>query len=162
PLGSCFAAWGEPAVQRSWSDAVVAQVGEEGADYVRRTPETVRRRGFAIALGHQQGEHLEEVTTRVNEGDPQLPASALKEAMRRAADGYNPDEIEGPAELRLLTAPVFDAAGAVAFTLTMWGEPGLLASEEIVERIDALLAATAEASALLARGAGVRPHSAVG
>jgi flavin reductase (DIM6/NTAB) family NADH-FMN oxidoreductase RutF/DNA-binding IclR family transcriptional regulator len=162
PLGSCFAAWGDAALQRSWTDAVGGQVADEFAEAVRRTPELVRRRGFAIALGHQLGEHLETVTTRVNEGDPQLPVSALHEAMWHAADGYNPDEIEGPAELRLLTAPVFDASGGVAFTLTLWGAPGLLSPAEISERVEALLAATAEASATLARAAGSRPQTAVG
>ncbi|WP_017934546.1 flavin reductase family protein [Nocardioides sp. Iso805N] len=162
PLGSCFAAWGDAALQRAWTDAVAGQVGEEFAESVRCTPELVRRRGFAIAVGHQLGEHLEAITIRVNEGDPQLPGSALREAMWHAADGYNPDEITGPAELRLLTAPVFDAAGGVAFTLTLWGAPGLLEPEEIAERVEALRATTSQASASLARSTAGCPQSAAG
>jgi len=151
PLGSCFAAWGDAALQRAWVDAVAGRVPEEFAESVRRTPERVRRRGFAIALGHQLGEHLEAVTTRVNEGDPRVPVSALREAMWDAADGYNPDEIGGPAELRLLTAPVFDQCGGVAFTLTLWGAPGLLEPGQIAERVEALQSTTDQASVTLAR-----------
>lgn len=162
PLGSCFAAWGDAALRRAWVDAVPGQVPAEFAESVRRTPELVRRRGFAIALGHRLGEHLEAVTARVNEGDPQLPTSALREAIWMAADGYNPDEIDAPAELRLLTAPVFDACGGVAFTLTLWGAPGLLAPAEVTERVEALRAATAEASVTLACAVPSCPHAAAG
>lgn len=47
-----------------------------------------------------------------------------------ALDGYNQIEEPEDVELRSLSAPVFDAAGGVAYMLTMWGRWERVTSEE--------------------------------
>ncbi len=105
PIGSCFAAWGDDATRRRWIAPVAATVSPQQREALLRVPDLVRQRGYAIAVGHEQGAHLEEVATKLNAGDPQIPAAALHEAMVRALEGYNtlvePDE---PIELRSLSA----------------------------------------------------------
>lgn len=148
PLGSCHAAWGEESLRRAWVDSVADHVPSDQLAAIRAVPERVRERGYAIALGHRAGAHLETITTRVNEGDPQVSAEVLREAMIAAADGYNPmEEIQYPVELRSLTAPVFGADGKVAFTLTLWGPPGLSGPEVVAEHVEALVSAAGSATA---------------
>jgi flavin reductase (DIM6/NTAB) family NADH-FMN oxidoreductase RutF/DNA-binding IclR family transcriptional regulator len=147
PLGSCHAAWGEDSVRRSWVDSVAGHLPAEKLETIRAVPDLVRQRGYAVALGHRAGAHLERVTTRVNEGDPQVSAEVLRDAMVHAADGYNPaGDLGGAVELRSLTAPVFGADERVAFTLTLWGPPGLAGPEVVASYVEALLAAAAAAT----------------
>ena len=143
PLGSCFAAWGDERVHESWAHAVDGRVSRERAALITGASDLVRRRGYAMALGHGIGEHLETVSTRAHQGDPRVNDSTLREAIVQAAEGYNLEApIDQPVELRLLSAPVFDVSGQVAFTVTLWGAPGLLSPGEVAERVDALLSAT--------------------
>lgn len=150
PLGSCFAAWGDEAVRESWIHAVDGQVTPEQAAATARACDVVRRRGYAIALGHGIGEHLETVSTRAHAKDPRVDSATLREAILRAAEGYNlATPIDRPVELRLISAPVFDASGHVAFTVCLWGAPGWLDPEAVAERVRALLSATRAATEAL-------------
>ncbi len=147
PIGSCFAAWGDDDLRTRWTGSVAAELDLHQQAALRAVPDLVRERGYAVALGHQVGAHLESVSTRINEGDPQVSPSLLREALFQALDGYNPvGDLDGEVELRSLTAPVFGADGKIAFTLTMWGRPGLMTAAAVREHITALRATTAAAT----------------
>jgi DNA-binding IclR family transcriptional regulator len=148
PLGSCFAAWGDDRLRRSWTESVAGHVTPERLEAIRSVPDLVRSRGYAICLGHQQNAHLESMTTRVNEGDPQVSVETLREAIVRVVDGYNPpDPITTPVELRSVSVPVFGAGGRVAFTLTVWGPPGAVDAAGVAAYVDAANQAAEEATA---------------
>lgn len=145
PIGSCFAAWGDSALRETWVGSVADALTGEQMEVLRRVPDLVRERGYAVALGHKVGAHLELVATRINAGDPNVPTSSMKEAFFDALDGYNQLEEPDDVELRSLSAPVFNAAGQVAYMLTMWGRWERVTSSEVQVRVEALCA-TAEAA----------------
>jgi DNA-binding IclR family transcriptional regulator len=71
----------------------------------------------------------------------------LREALFQALEGYNPvGGVDGDVELRSLTAPVFGADGRIAFTLTLWGRPGLMSAAVVREHVTALRATAAAAT----------------
>ena len=152
PLGSCFAAWGDESLRKSWVASVADHVTEEEIQALRAAPDLVRERGYAVGMGHRVGAHLETVTTRVNQGDPQVSREVLREAIVRSVGGYNvPGELPDTLELRLLTAPVFDHDGRVVFTLTLWGPAGQVSRATAEAYGEALLETTAAASRSIAR-----------
>lgn len=146
PIGSCFAAWGDAALREAWVESVADALNDEQLDALRKVPDLVRERGYAVALGHQVGAHLELVATRINAGDPEVPSSSMREAFFEALDGYNQLEEPDDVELRSLSAPVFGADGRVAYMLTMWGRWERVTSDEVRERVDALCATAAAAT----------------
>ena len=147
PIGSCFAAWGDDNVRGRWTQAVAAELDPDQLATLRAVPDMVRDRGYAIALGHQVGVNLETVSTRINDGDPQVSAGTLREALFQALEGYNSaSDIDDEVELRSLTAPVFAADGRIAFTLTLWGRPGLTSAAVVRAHIAAIRATAAAAT----------------
>jgi flavin reductase (DIM6/NTAB) family NADH-FMN oxidoreductase RutF/DNA-binding IclR family transcriptional regulator len=144
PLGSCFAAWGGAARRERWLARLDASHGWARAQLVE-VPALVRRRGYAIALGHKPGEELENLTVKFHEsGD--VSRESLEAAIADSVAGYNPHAFEDTVELRFLTAPVFGPDREVAFTLTLWGPAGPAPRELVRAHVDALLAATADAT----------------
>lgn len=147
PLGSCFAAWGDEALRKTWTESVAGHVSDERLSRIRAVPDRVRDRGYALSVGHQQNAHLENVTTRVNEGDPQVSRDTLREEIVRVVDGYNPVEpLDHPVELRSVSVPVFGPDGRVVFTLTVWGPPGTSEPDVVEEYVEAALDAAAAAT----------------
>jgi DNA-binding IclR family transcriptional regulator len=147
PIGSCFVAWGDEALRSAWMAPVAHAVGADQFAALRRVPDLVRERGYAIATGHDAGAHLESVATRINAGDPQVSATALRQAFIQALDGYNqPQEPDREVELRSLSAPVFAADHHVAYMLTLWGRTGYVTPAEVRDQAALLLDAAAAAS----------------
>ena len=147
PIGSCFAAWGDDELCEKWIKKVEDGLEEEQLASLRRVPALVRQRGYAVAVGHREGAHLESVATRINAGDPAASPEDLREAFFSALPGYNwPDDPDGAVELRSLSAPVFGPDGRIAYMLTLWGTPGLTTPAEVRRRAAALVTAAAEAS----------------
>ncbi|WP_300683525.1 flavin reductase [Nocardioides sp.] len=147
PLGSCFAAFSEDDVRRQWLATISDHLTPEQSERLVGVPDLVRQRGYAIALGHSESSSLERTSTLLHAGE--ASPEALREAIVRVADGYNRDQVDETVELRSLSAPVFDAAGNVAFTLTVWGPPGSVPAATVSEYADALLAATAAATSAI-------------
>ncbi|MCZ4590174.1 flavin reductase family protein [Rhodococcus opacus] len=150
PIGSCFAAWGNADLREKWTESVAGKLSEEQMSHVRGVPDLVRGRGYAVALGHQDGAHLELVATKINAGDPNVPTSSMQEAFFRAMDGYNQLEEPDDVELRSLSAPVFDTDGEVAFMLTMWGRWERETSADVRVRAEALCSTASAATQALA------------
>ncbi len=151
PLGSCYAAYGDEALRERWLSKIAEQMTEEQLERLRGVPDTVRERGYAIALGHLELSNLERISTLLHERAPEVSPETLRDAMARVTDGYNPAELRTrEVELRSLSAPVFAADGSVAFTLTLWGPPEPVARAEVARYADALLAAAASAARAIA------------
>jgi flavin reductase (DIM6/NTAB) family NADH-FMN oxidoreductase RutF/DNA-binding IclR family transcriptional regulator len=151
PIGSCFAAWGDEALRTRWIAPVVNELDAEQLEALRRVPDLVRERGYAIAIGHQVGAHLETVATRINARDPHVSPAALREAFFRALEGYNqPEEPESDVELRSLSAPVFGPDDRIAYMLTLWGRPNRTSPAEIRDQVAALLDTAAAATSAIA------------
>lgn len=147
PIGSCFAAWGDDELCEKWIKKVEDGLDEEQLASLRRVPALVRQRGYAVAVGHREGAHLESVATRINAGDPATSPDDLREAFFAALPGYNwPDDPGGDVELRSLSAPVFGPDGRIAYILTLWGTPGLTTPAEVRRRAAALVRTAVEAS----------------
>lgn len=138
PIGSCFAAWGEPALRDRWIASVADALNEQQLATLAQVPELVRERGYAVALGHQVGAHLETVATQINAGEPGVSGSQMREAFFAALDRYNQLETPNDVELRSLSAPVFDSKGTIAYMLTMWGRWERVTAGDIEDRVEAL------------------------
>jgi len=148
PLGSVFAAYGGAETAGRWLRHLDAPAAGE------RVLERVRRRGYAIAVGHEPSARLELLSARLNAGDPEVPLPAVAEAIRSVRASYNPETL-GPCdrlELRSMSAPVFGDGGGVAFTLTLWGPPGLASRAAVAEHEYRLLDAARQATASICGG----------
>lgn len=159
PLGSCYAAYGDEALRERWLTRIAAHLRPEQLDRLRTVPDLVRERGYAIALGHSEQSNLERVSGLLHQRAPEVSEETLRDAMVKVADGYNPDTpLAGPGdttvELRSLSAPVFDAAGRVAFTLTLWGPAARVGATGVEAYVVALLDAAADATRAIG---GIRP-----
>lgn len=116
PTGSVFAAWMDEASISQW---IGAPVSAERAEKVRAALKSVRERGFSVGLVSDAqrafAAKLHELAQTANvAGTPDL-AELIKDL------DYDPqaiDETTGPA-VRLISAPVFDANGRVAYALTL-------------------------------------------
>ncbi|TNM41925.1 flavin reductase [Nocardioides albidus] len=151
PIGSCFAAWGDDELCERWIARVADGMDAAELAALRGVPELVRQRGYAIAVGHREGAHLESVATRINAGDPGTSPDDLRKAFFSALPGYNrPEDPDGDVELRSLSAPVFGPDGRIAYMLTLWGRPGLTSPADIRQRAQALVQAAAAASRVVA------------
>ena len=151
PIGSCFAAWGDEDLREKWIARVADGMDADELAALRRVPALVRERGYAIAVGHREGAHLESVGTRINAGDPGTSTDHLREAFFSALPGYNqPEDPDGDVELRSLSAPVFGPDGRIAYMLTLWGRPGLTTPADVRQRAAALVRAAAAASRVVA------------
>ncbi|ROO85626.1 flavin reductase (DIM6/NTAB) family NADH-FMN oxidoreductase RutF [Actinocorallia herbida] len=151
PLGSCYAAYGDAALRERWLSTISEQLTPEQLERLREVPDTVRGRGYAIALGHSELSDLERISTLLHERAPDVSPETLREAMARVTDGYNPaDPIPADVELRSLSAPVFAPDGTVAFTLTVWGPAEPVAPEEVTRYANALLATATNATRAIA------------
>ncbi|MDR7085039.1 flavin reductase (DIM6/NTAB) family NADH-FMN oxidoreductase RutF/DNA-binding IclR family transcriptional regulator [Arthrobacter ginsengisoli] len=117
PLGTVYAAWGEPALRERWIENSGQSATPEQIEEYRQIPDRVRDRGVAVSLVRKS------------------PAPDGVSPARGAEAWYNPESLDGLEgfELRSVSAPVFDARGRVAFALTLWGTRGGPAARATVE-----------------------------
>lgn len=148
PLGSLFAAYGGAAAADRWLRHLDAPAAGE------RVLQRVRRRGYAIAVGHEPSARLELLSARLNAGDPEVPLPTVTEAIRSVSLSYNPDGFDqrDSLELRSMSAPVFSDGGGIAFTLTLWGPPGMISRATVSEHESRLLEAARQATASICGG----------
>lgn len=145
PFGSVYAAYGSPEVRQHWLAELGGNVTPAQLRELEEVPDRVRERGYAITCGHENSAQLELASARVHEGEP---SQSAWENFSAAVDSYNPLELSGsgPVELRSVSAPVFNSAGEVAFTLKLWGPPGEVERPVVDEHIERLLACAAAAT----------------
>jgi flavin reductase (DIM6/NTAB) family NADH-FMN oxidoreductase RutF/DNA-binding IclR family transcriptional regulator len=146
PLCSLFVAWAGADAVESWLANLDPQMPEEDAQRYREMVDTVRRRGWSIALSGRPHIAFELALAQLS---VRAPTEAQQRAVREAAvnlghGSHEPDELE-PDELyrvRNISAPVFDDSGAVVLMLTLIGLRKVLVLGEIERHRDRLLAAT--------------------
>lgn len=156
PLGTAHAAWESPQVVDEWVRNLTDEFEPAHGAAFRAMLDRVRERGCAVAVGHRLSEQLELTSTLHNEGDPSVSRAALREAVRKVAECYNPAELPmEDCELRSVSSPVFNADGQVAFTLTTWGRPGTITPAETQEYMARTREAAARATAAIG---GQAPH----
>lgn len=164
PLGGVFAAWGSAQLQERWISRLGAEATPSELAGHRQALDRVRARGCSIALGHNRGELLESLSTRMNLRDPAVSAETLQRGIRDVSDGYNIGTIADSEahELRSLSAPVFGPDGRVVLSLTLWGPPGTVSAayiDELSQRlIDTAAAATAAVGGAIP-GSRFLPHA---
>lgn len=154
PLGSVFAAWGDEKLRDTWIAQADHSSSDRDSECYPTMPERVRARGYAVALGHREVEHLERTWTRLNDGDSSVSMKSFRAELKLVSRRFNPEDIDDLEryELRSLAAPVFDPDGEVAFTLTAWGPPGDISRSEFDSYVEQLLKTCAAASEAIACG----------
>jgi len=146
PLCSLFVAWAGADAVESWLANLDPQMPQEDAQRYREMVDTVRRRGWSIALTGRPQIAFELALAQLS---VRAPTEAQQQAVREAAvnlghGSHEPAEL-GPDELyrvRNISAPVFDDSGAVVLMLTLIGLRKVLVLGEIERHRDRLLAAT--------------------
>ncbi|HET7139763.1 MAG TPA: flavin reductase [Arthrobacter sp.] len=157
PLGAVFAAWGSKQLQERWVNRPGPEATPSELASHRQALDRVRSRGYSIALGHNRGERLESLSTRLNLRDPDVSAEILQRGIREVSEGYNIGTLSATDEheLRSLSAPVFGADGRVVLSLTLWGPPGNVSAAEIDQLAQKLIGTAAAATAAVG---GTAPH----
>ncbi|MGE2716450.1 flavin reductase family protein [Mycolicibacterium litorale] len=117
PNGSALAAWREPAAIEEW----VKVLPESARAAQRRRLEVVRKRGYSLGL---ISEAQREFASALDElaRDPLTPAGdGLTELATRLS--YDPEVLDDEIRraVRVVAVPVFDADGAAALALTLYG-----------------------------------------
>jgi flavin reductase (DIM6/NTAB) family NADH-FMN oxidoreductase RutF/DNA-binding IclR family transcriptional regulator len=154
PVWSVFVAWENPPVAGRWlSGSSFAGQPERLAEVLDR----VRDRGWSVALGHAAYDQLESAigeTTRRG-GHPEVERSVNSVMAALSWECFDADiEPDRDYDLRLMAAPVFDAAGRAALGIGLRGFRGPVSGREILAIADALVR---EAATMTARIGGTRP-----
>jgi DNA-binding IclR family transcriptional regulator len=125
----------------------------EERDEHARTPDLVRERGFALALGHAEVAEVERNWTRLTDGDPTIRREALLDDLKSVSRRFNPAQLptEGEVDIRTVAGPIFHPDGTVAFSLSLWGPPRPMSLPELDERVRALTTICADASESIAQ-----------
>lgn len=146
PLGGVFAAWGDESTRLAWTSQTDDRSMADAA--LGR----IRERGYALGLGHEKSALWERASVSAHAGREAEQNLRFRIADARA--DYNPSWIpdgDGGIEFRFAQAPVFDAAGNIAFALTMWGPPGEVERSTLEAWTRALCGGTEAAAAALVR-----------
>jgi len=134
PLGSPFMAWAPEKNIRDWLARAGGASQDELAHY-RDILRVVRARGFSVTLRNPVQRQLGEVVGNLSSAPH---AGALRERMTRLiADlGHNAYQLgtlddSQRYDVVLLSAPIFDAYGQVAYTMSLLGFRAALSASEI-------------------------------
>lgn len=152
PLGSVFAAWGSDELRDLWLGHAPSSLSATEHEEHARTPQRVKERGYALALGHAEVAEVERNWTLLNEGDPTIRREQLLDDLKSVSRRFNPAHVapDGEHDVRTVAGPVFHPNGTVAFALSLWGPPRLMSGLELDEYVDALKATCAAATESLA------------
>jgi flavin reductase (DIM6/NTAB) family NADH-FMN oxidoreductase RutF/DNA-binding IclR family transcriptional regulator len=146
PLGSLFVAWAGPEAVDAWLRRLSADLTEDAAQRYRAMADTVRVRGWSMALSSRAQIAFELALANL----PERPTEAESQAVRDAARQVGPDSHEpsdatlltGVLRVRNISAPVFDELGNVVLMLTLIGLPKSCGSAEFEHYRDRLTQAT--------------------
>lgn len=122
PIGGVFAAWGSWQLRDAW---LANAGGEDSAAHACAAESIVqiRRRGYALGMGHAHSLEWERAAYLKSVGDAQISAAELCRRIRATLKHYNPPPLDSGIEheFHFAQAPIFDAEGDVALALTLWG-----------------------------------------
>lgn len=151
PIGGVFAAFGGPEAEQEWFSNIHGEYKNTLIKQFESGMNNVRERGYAIGIGHVEGEAIEltahEAFTRQ---DPEERAKLL-EVVNAAAETFNMAEIQEDQdyEFHSATAPIFDKDGVCLFSMTVWGPDGLSSGADVLATLKRLTRAAETASQAL-------------
>lgn len=145
PLGLGWAAWLDVAARQRWAGSVTNRIAIQD---LTAALDRVRARGWSVVL-HSSGQaRLERAVSAADVTSPS--AESVDELTAATADldlaGYEPAELarDKQYDVRVLSAPVFDAQGELVLLLSLYRAPRGLSGPE-VEDMGRRLAETASA-----------------
>lgn len=145
PTGAAFMAWADPATIEDW----LLQVDDASRDGHRQRLVAVRRRRCSVGLLNDAQRVFAAKLDRLAEA----PGSVSSDDLRGLASGlaYDPIELAGGilGEIRIISAPVFGAAGDVQLVLSVYGFANPTDAGEIEHHIRRVLEAADRATARL-------------
>lgn len=144
PFGAVFVAWSDAATE-AWLDRAGSSLTDQEREHARRALAGVRDRGYAISTNVVRPELvrlLEELADAAPDQSKLDTRDALIHAL--APSQYLPLDVdaEGPCQVAQITAPVRDAAGAVAYSLMILG-PGYEVRPAVITALGSRLVAAA-------------------
>jgi DNA-binding IclR family transcriptional regulator len=132
PLGTVFMAWSEPRDIDRWLRRLGPGASEEELARYRRAVDTVRRRGYSLALDPEARLRLERVYRDRDGLDEVVEDLGHEEYMLLELDHA------ASYRLSLIAAPVFGADGRVALSLALFGFRRELGAEQVPRYGEAL------------------------
>lgn len=132
PIGGVFAAWGPPQLRDAW----MANAGTQDSVAYRCARDSIvqiRRRGYALGLGHEHSLEWERAAYCKSIGDARITTAELRRRIAASLDHYNPPPLDGVAahEFHFAQAPIFDAKGEVSLALTLWGPLDTMQADQV-------------------------------
>lgn len=155
PFGSLDAALGESDVQEHWLNAIHTSTLSRSDN--QEVLENVQRRGYAIAFGHAAHHQIKEAAVGWGKRDPSARTELLDRLKHFDLEYNHHPESEDEIELRLITAPVYDAEGSLAFGLTLWGPPHPVSQAELRQYVDATLESASQCTKILENSTSTTP-----
>jgi DNA-binding IclR family transcriptional regulator len=126
PVGSVFVAWGD-------AEAWLAQAHDP--DRLREVLETVRRRGYSVALEAEARQRLGHALNDLaaNPSDDELKSRVGRLVSALSERRYQLQQLKTDRryEVSMIAAPIFGPAGQAALAITLQGFDGGLAGSEI-------------------------------
>lgn len=123
PVAPLFVAFGTDEDRESWLDVLPGMSAEDRARYCTALAAT-RDRGHAFGTHTPRRQDLVLALAELHVDAPRAAERAkVREAVKRLADTYDPDDLTGSHGVEYIGAPVFDKNGRMALQLTLFGLP---------------------------------------
>lgn len=139
PIGGVFAAFGGPEAEAEWLRNIHEDAETDRAMF-DEVLQRVRDSGYAFGFGHEAGKAIEVASLAANQTDAPEHRRRLNRVIADAGLSFNTAEIrrDEDYEFHSMTAPVFDADGACAFSLTVWGWKATVRGADVLAVADKL------------------------
>jgi DNA-binding IclR family transcriptional regulator len=148
PFGAVFVAWNDETIEE-WLNRAGGAMPEDERVHARAALAAVRRRGYVLSTDIVRPE-LVNLLVELADGSPDPSQLEIRDALIRslAPSRYLPIDLpsDRPQRVAQITAPVFDAANVVTFSLMVLGPGYDLQPEEIAAYGSQLLTAATEAT----------------
>lgn len=148
PIGGVFAAFGGPEAEAAWLEQIHPDADPSLREHFEAGLATVRERGYASGIGHEQGAGIEVSARAAFIGKEPGAREKLRAVVHDAAETFNTAQVQadGEYEFHSATAPVFDKDGACLFSMTVWGSDSLTSGADVLAIIERLQRAADAAS----------------
>jgi DNA-binding IclR family transcriptional regulator len=142
PIGTIFMAWESPNAIDDWLGRTMPDATQEELQAHRDTLQAVRCRGYSVG-GENEAQYevaqlLQRLAAAATDGERQALTVTIGRLLRLApAAAALPD---GPRNINLIIGPAFGPNGRVALSITVWGAPGQMTTDNLDHYIRPLLA----------------------
>jgi DNA-binding IclR family transcriptional regulator len=135
PLGSVFVAWGTPEEVEAWLSRAPCPATAQNEERYRRMLDTVRQRGYSVALSAGATGALTEAIAEIADRPTADARRHVDEAIGELGHGeYHLDAItaSGTYNVQMIAAPVFDGDGRAVLALVLSDCPQPLGIDDII------------------------------